>query len=264
MNDQIKDFVEQHREEFDHLEAPVFDMERFKRRPVETLPQKAKIVRFLNNSKWLVAASVVLVAATAWLFFYQQAQVQVTKMPNGAIVTVKQKAIDKAKGSLIADTPSLIVEEIKTAGMELVKVKNVKKQHQFITNKDETYKGLKDSSSASVRLLAILNIEKSNKINNKTLKMLSETLNHDGNTNVRLAALSVLQKYSTDKYASSLLISSLNKQDDPMVQLGLVSFLGKRKDVEIGDKLYALANNPETFAAVRDEAYSILLNQDKL
>ncbi|WP_431295147.1 HEAT repeat domain-containing protein [Pedobacter sp. P26] len=138
------------------------------------------------------------------------------------------------------------------------------KERPEYTGKGDEYAALKDSSSASLRLLAILKIEKSNRINNHMLDMLSKTLNHDGNTNVRLAALNVLQKYSTDKYASSLLISSLNKQDDPMVQLGLVSFLGKMKNAEIGEKLYALANNPETFAAVRDEAYSALLNQDKL
>jgi len=264
MNDQIKDFVEQHREEFDHLEAPAFNMERFKQSRVEALPEKAKTVKFLNNSKWFVAASVVVVAAVAWLFFYQQAQVSVTKAPNGATATIKHKPVEKPKDSLLQNTPSLAMEGVKTIDNDIVKSENVKKQHQSIINRNETYNGLKDSSSASVRLLAILNIEKANKINNKTLSMLSETLNHDGNTNVRLAALSVLQKYSTDKYASSLLISALNKQDDPIVQLGLVSFLGKMKNVEIGDKLYALANNPETFAAVRDEAYSILLNQDKL
>ncbi|WP_431295146.1 hypothetical protein [Pedobacter sp. P26] len=67
MNDQIKDFVEQHREEFDHLDAPAFDIDRFKRMQVQAKEPKVKTIRFFN-SKWLVAASVVLVAATAWLF----------------------------------------------------------------------------------------------------------------------------------------------------------------------------------------------------
>ena len=49
-----------------------------------------------------------------------------------------------------------------------------------------------------------------------------------------------------------------------MVQLGLVTILGKMKDLNINDKLYALANDPNTFDAVKDEAYSILLKDDKL
>lgn len=258
MNDQIKDFVEQHREEFDHLEAPAFDMDRFKRMQVQPEQARVKKLKFFNNSKWLVAASLVLVAATAWLFFYPWTQKEAFLVPKDATATLLRRPIGKANQVLAKkNTP------VQTAKVKVNEPETVKKKPQYMGSNEE-YATLKDSSSASVRLLAILKIEKNKKINNKTLDMLSKTLNHDGNTNVRLAALNVLQKYSADKYASKLLVSSLSKQDDPMVQLGLVSFLGKMKNAEIGDKLYALANNPETFAAVRDEAYSILLNQDKL
>jgi len=257
MNDQIKDFVEQHREEFDHLDAPAFDMDRFKRMQAQPEQPKAKTVR-LFNSKWLVAASVVLVAATAWLFFYPQTQVERTSYSKGSTATLPIRPEGKTNKALNEQNTPVQTAKVKSDQPETIKEK------PKYTRQGGEYAALKDSSSASVRLLAILKIEKSNKINNRTLDMLSKTLNHDGNTNVRLAALNVLQKYSTGKYASSLLINSLNKQDDPMVQLGLVSFLGKMKNAEIGEKLYALANNPETFAAVRDEAYSALLNQDKL
>ncbi|WP_025142416.1 HEAT repeat domain-containing protein [Pedobacter jeongneungensis] len=257
MNDQIKDFVEQHREEFDHLEAPAFDMDRFKRMQVQPEQLKVKKLRFFN-SKWLVAASVVLVAATAWLFFYPQTQVERISYSKGATATLPIRP--EGKTNKASGEQNRLVQ---TAKVKPDQPETIKERPKYISKRDE-YAALKDSSSASVRLLAILKIEKNNRINNKTLDMLSKTLNHDGNTNVRLAALNILQKYSTDKYASKLLVNSLNKQDDPMVQLGLVSFLGKMKNVEIGEKLYALANNPETFAAVRDEAYSVLLNQDKL
>jgi len=257
MNDQIKDFVEQHREEFDHLDAPAFDIDRFKRMQVQAKEPKVKTIRFFN-SKWLVAASVVLVAATAWLFFYPQTQVESISYSKGATATLPIRPEGKANKTSGERNIPVQLTKVKIGLPEAIK------ERPEYTGKGDEYAALKDSSSASLRLLAILKIEKSNRINNHMLDMLSKTLNHDGNTNVRLAALNVLQKYSTDKYASSLLISSLNKQDDPMVQLGLVSFLGKMKNAEIGEKLYALANNPETFAAVRDEAYSALLNQDKL
>ena len=89
-------------------------------------------------------------------------------------------------------------------------------------------------------------------------------LHNDPNINVRLAALSLMEKYGEDKHISTSLVNALQTQDDPIVQLGLVRYLGARKDKRIDDKLQALAENPETFAAVRDEAYSILLTQDKL
>jgi len=258
MNDQIKDFVEQHREEFDHLEAPVFDIDRLKRMQVQPERTNVRKLIFFNHSRWLVAASVVLVAAMAWLFFYPGTQKEAFLVPKDATATLQRRPVEK--------TNETVVEKnipIKTSKVKVEKPVNLKEKPKYI-GRNEEFAALKDSSSASVRLLAILKIEKNNHINTKTLDMLSQTLNHDGNTNVRLAALNVLQKYSADKHASKLLVSSLSKQDDPMVQLGLVSFLGKMKNAEIGEKLYAIATNPETFAAVRDEAYSALLNQDKL
>ncbi|WP_316825598.1 HEAT repeat domain-containing protein [Pedobacter miscanthi] len=262
MNDQIKDFVDQHREEFDHLDAPAFDMARFKQTQGQSEQPNVKTIKFFNRAKWLVAASIVLIAGIVLTFFYPHTERDVLLIPNESTATLQRKPSGKENKVIPKDIlPPQATEVNKTAKNQL---ETVKKQIQPISHKDEEYVDLKDSSSASIRLLAILKIEKTNQINNKTLDMLSKTLNHDGNTNVRLAALNVLQKYSADKYASALLISSLNKQDDPMVQLGLVSFLGKMKNAAIGEKLYALANNPETFAAVRDEAYSALLNQDKL
>lgn len=264
MNDQIKDFVEQHREEFDHLDAPAFDLDRFKRSRVEAVPEKVKKISFLSRSKWLVAASLVIVAATAWLFFYQQEQTVINGVPKNVSAGLQPKPVEKTNPVSVKEILPMEKSTVVTVANVAVKEpEKINKRLQFADNK-HAYKALKDSSSASTRLLAILEIEKTNKVDKNTLDMLAQTLNHDGNTNVRLAALGVLQKYSGDKHASSLLISSLNRQDDPIVQLGLVSFLGKMKRPEIGEKLYILANNPETFAAVRDEAYTILLNQEKL
>ncbi|RBQ02543.1 HEAT repeat domain-containing protein [Pedobacter miscanthi] len=260
MNDQIKDFVEQHREEFDHLEAPAFDMGRFKRMQVQAEQPEVKTVKLFTWRKWVAAASIILLAGATWMFFNQQSDVE-TK--NNSIATVQPK--NTKKNNVVLAQPDLAKTTTKDVVKPVItKPAIIKEQVQPVKNEGNIYRELKDSSSASVRLLAILKIEKTKQMDNKTLDMLSKTLNSDGNTNVRLAALGVLQKYSSNKYASSLLVNSLNKQDDPMVQLGLVSFLGKMKNVEIGEKLYALANNPETFAAVRDEAYSVLLNQDKL
>jgi len=101
-------------------------------------------------------------------------------------------------------------------------------------------------------------------MSNDLLDRLAKTLNHDENSNVRLAALSVLEKYSYDAHVSTMLVHSLNTQSDPMVQLGLVNILGKMKNLNINDTLYALANDPNTFGAVKDEAYNILLKEDKL
>ena len=262
MNDQIKDFVEKNREEFDHLEAPGFDMQRFKRVTAQPAAPKAKIVSIFSKTKWLVAASILIaVAATTLLVFHEKE----TKVMYTATkpTHIGNRPVEKTSPTILPEK-QLKNEIAQVAVTSSAQPKAEKKRIADLTNISSDFKALRDSSSASMRLLAILEIEKSGDRSNKVLKMLSETLNHDVNTNVRLAALSVLQKYSTDNYTSSLLVASLGKQDDPIVQLGLISMLSKVKNVKIDDQLYAIANNPDTFSAVRDEAYNVLLNQDKL
>ncbi|MDN3588287.1 HEAT repeat domain-containing protein [Pedobacter aquatilis] len=258
MSDEIRDFVDRNREEFDHLEAPAFDMARFKR----TLPKKEVVIKklpFYKSPKWLAAACLLIVVATSWFIYQQNKETEV--------VYTKTKPVESKTTNKLPEVTNNKIEptEKPTEKVAFVSLdKAIPKKSSIISNNNDDYKGLRDSSSASMRLLTIMEIEKSDKMNNKMLDMLAQTLNHDGNTNVRLAALSVLQKFSFDGHASGLLVKSLDKQSDPIVQLGLISQLGKMKNVNIDEKLYALANNPETFVAVRDEANKILLNQDKL
>lgn len=261
MNDPIKDFVEKHREEFDHLEAPVFDIKRFKSglNPIEQ-PKKRYILKF-SKSQLLVAASVVLAFTCAWLFF---------RTENSSTIELEyQSRIDEKLTEVPkADTTNNSVAEKmidkSDAEKRPVLAENTRPASKPSNRPSSLYSGLTDSTSASSRLLAILEIEKSGNSDNKLMSMVAKTLNHDPNTNVRLAALSLLDKHRNKEHVSALLINSLNNQDDPMVQLGLVSLLGKMKNIKIDDKLQALASNPDTFDAVRDEAYNILLNQDKL
>jgi len=265
MNDQIKDFVDKNREEFDQLEAPAFDMQRFKRAGIAQSSQKFKTVSLFNRAKWLIAASVMIaVGGVVWFSFYQQKSIkEVSYSQNQAAIHTDEPSGNKIQG------PSANITDTKNEARQVIiaevsKVAKMKKKALSPEKHGLDYQALKDSSSASMRLLAILEIEKSGKVSNQVLDMLSQTLNHDGNTNVRLAALGVLEKYSFNKHASSLLVNSLSRQNDPIIQLGLINLLGKMKNVKIDDKLYTIANNPETFAAVRDEAYNVLLNQDKL
>jgi hypothetical protein len=276
MNDPIKDFVEQHRGEFDHLEAPVFQLDQLKKR-IQAVPEvRKRSFSMLNGNKWLVAASILMTLTCAWFFFYSSDQEDsVVKLARhkqtsatGANVTSGSKS---ASRDSVADNSVFIGKPL----AKRVAVADVNSAEANINNTKlgvepvgvllkDGYARLKDSTSASSRLLAILEIEKEDRIDDELLQMLALTLNHDKNTNVRLAALSLLEKVNHDGYVSSLLVSSLDKQDDPIVQLGLMSILGNMENVDIDDKLESLASSPDTFAAVRDEAYSILLKQNKL
>ncbi|MBG6236239.1 hypothetical protein IWX76_002820 [Pedobacter sp. CAN_A7] len=262
MNDPIKDFVEGHREEFDHLEAPVFKLDQLKPKFQQIPEVRKRSFSILNGNKWLVAASILITLTCAWFFFYPKHE----KKPEVQLAGQNPKSIPKTL--VEADSARIEVAPLAEDRMEQqVKQREPKtkqKAKENIIPVPSRYAKLKDSTSASMRLLAILEIEEAGKIDKSVIDMLALTLNHDGNTNVRLAALSLMQKYSDNEHVSALLVSSLYEQGDPIVQLGLVTTLGKMKNIEINDKLESLVNSPETFAAVRDEAYRILLNQNKL
>lgn len=275
MNDPIKDFVEQHRGEFDHLEAPVLHLDQLKKR-IQSFPEVQKrSLSMLNGNKWLVAASILMTLTCAWFFFYStdkgEADVQLAGQKT---TTAPQTPVNRGRTNNSPDPiagNSVVIGKTEAKRLSVAKVNSVAKvlkikQEVGKVNvpAQDRYARLKDSTSASSRLLAILEIEKEDRIDDELLQMLALTLNHDKNTNVRLAALSLMEKVNHDGHVSSLLVSSLDKQDDPIVQLGLVSILGKMENIDIGNKLESLASSPDTFAAVRDEAYSILLKQNKL
>jgi len=281
MNDPIKDFVEQHREEFDHLEAPVLKLGQLKAQ-LQHIPEvRKRNFRIPDVNRWLAAAIILMMLCT-WLFFHnsdqekpqvqlaqQQTKAAADKVPDAGNQTVKDNSVFKEKhaGTPLTAGTQVTGSSLPQARQEVnpadQKVNPAVRKAAQVSAPD-LYAGLKDSTSASSRLLAILEIEKTGRVNNRVLDMLASTLNNDRSTNVRLAALSLMERYSDDSHVSSLLVSSLDKQEDPIVQLGLLSFLGKMKNVKIDDKLQSLASAPDTFEAVRDEAYSILLSQNKL
>lgn len=276
MNDPIKDFVDRHRGEFDHLEAPVFQVDQLKKR-IQNVPGVRKSsFSMLSGSRWLVAASILMILTCAGVFFYsndkkdpvvQLARHKTTTAPEADRNSGgKSPAGDsEADHSVFIGKPAAKRGSVANVNSPAAKMRKVRKEAEPLeVSLQDRYARLKDSTSASSRLLAILEIGKEDKIDEELLQLLALTLNHDKNTNVRLAALSLMEKINHDGQVSSLLVSSLDKQDDPIVQLGLVSILGKTKNIDIDDKLESLASSPDTFAAVRDEAYSILLKQNKL
>ncbi|QPH37829.1 hypothetical protein [Pedobacter endophyticus] len=257
MNDSLKDFVERHREDFDHLDAPQFNLELMKaaRNPVKS---EQKAITF-DVKKWLVAASAVLIIATTVLIFKisapkkDQSLAKTDVAPPMKAVPDNTIEVEQALADLKAD------KKPKTARKRLALPKSAAK-----SNLDDFYEKLSDSSSASNRLAAVLAIDKSGLISERTINILDKTLEYDGNSNVRLAALGVMAQYKNDTHVSILLVNALKNQTDPMVQLALVNLLGTMDNVKIDESLHALVSNPETFSAVKDEAYSILMREDKL
>ncbi|RZL31261.1 MAG: hypothetical protein EOP00_35305 [Pedobacter sp.] len=208
-------------------------------------------MRLIINQKWLVAASVLLLVSITYLVVNKDANegARSPQVVKNTSPTRTEKVIDDA------------IETVKTTP-KVATTKSKKKNTSF--NILAVYQDLTDSTSASTRLAAILKLQKSEVISYDIIDRLSNTLNHDSNSNVRLAALNLMSKYAQDSYVNNAFMQSLSNQKDPLLQLGLMGLLSQTNNPKLDDKLYALANDPTTLSEVKDQAYLILLNQNKL
>ncbi|WP_028295667.1 HEAT repeat domain-containing protein [Olivibacter sitiensis] len=269
MNDPLKKIIKENREVFDHLEAPTGALQQIlaKRKQASTEPKR----RLLSSGigKWLIAASVLLALALTYILYDKGvSRGELDNLQNG----IAQKETPAITGSPAIESPSAELKEVPQivhAASKVPVTKKPKKQASPQPTADELeeagrFAQLTDSSSASIRLAAILDIEKSGRMNDQTLEMLSKTMNEDANSNVRLAAFDLLSQYAYEPSVADVFIKSLATQDDPLVQLSLINLLGNVDNQEVDETLFALANDPETFTAVKDEAYAVLLSQNKL
>lgn len=266
MNDQLKKFVDDNRDDFDHLEPSAAVFQKIKTE-IKIIPQKEAIKsnsRLAVNYKWVVAASLLIITFITYLTVNKNNQAG--RETDNQLVNTKAPLIQK-------DAENIANNDIDDSKVQLIKntTKSLRENTKKISLKESefidmpaVYNDLKDSASSSTRLAAILKIQNSGIINYDIIDKLSKTLNADANSNVRLAALELMSKYAQDSYVANTFLQSLVNQKDPLVQLGLIELLKHTNNPKLDDKLYALANDPTTFEAVKDQAYLVLLNQNKL
>jgi HEAT repeat protein len=84
-------------------------------------------------------------------------------------------------------------------------------------------------------------------------------MNEDPNSNVRLAAMDALGKFSNEATVRTALIQSLSTQKDPIVQIALIQLLVKMKEKGVVKQLEQMTKDASTMKAVKDEAYSGIL-----
>lgn len=115
---------------------------------------------------------------------------------------------------------------------------------------------MQNTLSASTRITAVHNTEEMEQVDDEIVHVLSQTLNEDPNSNVRMAALNALSKFYNQAAVKAILIESMKYQKDPVVQIALIQLLVQMKEKAIIDDLQKLIDTPGTMKAVKDEAYS--------
>ncbi len=113
---------------------------------------------------------------------------------------------------------------------------------------------IQNNESAGRRLLGVKEALDENEVNMDILKALVRTLNEDANANVRMAALEGLRRFYAEPFVRKSLIESLDKQNDPVLQITLIQILIEMKEKGAVKPLQKIIEGEDLLPAVRDEA----------
>jgi HEAT repeat protein len=83
------------------------------------------------------------------------------------------------------------------------------------------------------------------------IKALFETLNHDRNVNVRMAAAYALSGFAGQKGVSDSLVQSLGMQADPILQVTLINILVERREKRALEPMKEIVRNAATLKEVK-------------
>lgn len=265
-NEPLKKYIREKRDEFDYLEpSPEVFLKLKEQLKIQAEPDKQKTgSKGLFSVKWMAAAAVLLIVSASLLLINRYKPLAPGQSPvitkSGETENLSIKA-----GNNHLNNETAIASHVSSAATNS-KTKRIKNNDTRKRQVDMAaiYYQLSDSSSASNRLAAILQIQKSNRMNYDLVDRLANILNYDSNSNVRLAAFNVMSLYAHDTHINQTLTQAFEHQDDPTIQLALMNLLGQTNSAISDERLYALVNDPSTIAVVRNQAYFILLNQNKL
>jgi hypothetical protein len=115
---------------------------------------------------------------------------------------------------------------------------------------------LNNEFSASQRMQGVSVAHEMSKPDDEIVTVLVKTFNRDPNTNVRLAALDALSKFSSEEGVRKSLIESLSTETDPIIQLALIRLMVEMKEKAVIEQLEKIAKDSRTMKAVKTEAYS--------
>src|ERR1700754_2353921 len=118
---------------------------------------------------------------------------------------------------------------------------------------------LHNMQSAASRINAIQAVSRLRNPDNEVVDALERILNNDPNANVRLATLDLLAQFYRKPYVRKRLAASLKRQQDPIVQIDLISLLIRMRESSILSELEKMANDENTNKAVKDISYSGML-----
>lgn len=132
-------------------------------------------------------------------------------------------------------------------------VKDIKKEM-----KEKDMLSLIDDESASQRIKAVGYAEEMSNPDQQIIDALFNSLNHDKNVNVRLAALYSLSRFADKRPVRDSLVTSLSLQTEPIIQVVLINLLTEKRATKAIAPIKEIMTNKKTLKEVKDAAQKSL------
>ncbi|WP_447641402.1 MULTISPECIES: HEAT repeat domain-containing protein [Chitinophagaceae] len=276
--DILKDFVADNRSSFDEYEPGLDVLSKIQTQLEMVQPVAKKKSKVVSFRYWWAAAAIVAAIVGVVLFSPKEKNPDNTVVVNNGSLDIPKQTVTSSKDTAGVTThPAAMVAALsknkKTITKPQPKVRNTNDRSVSVdsssemlasntTVSDDWRQDLQNARSSSTRLAAILAAGKEKELSNSDLQTLSNTMNNDESSNVRLAALDVLKKQGSQASVKDLILQSITKQDDPIVQMELLSMLSPDEATKVKSQLLDITQNPMSIDAVRSQAYAALLRSN--
>ncbi len=129
-------------------------------------------------------------------------------------------------------------------------------QSEVTALKETAIYSMLSRQSSSDRIQAVNYVDDLPNPDQPIIDVLVNTLNHDKNVNVRMAAAYALEKFADKPSVCNSLVRSLSQQEDPILQVTLINILVERKVKSAVAPIRQIINNKSTLKEVRTVAES--------
>lgn len=186
--------------------------------------------------------------------FEQFLSQEVAKKPEAKTVTMVPMIYRIAAGIVLLMVAGVTIYWIRRDLQNQEELAKIKMELE--ANKRMMMSMLDNEFSPSQRMQGVSVAYEMNKPDDEIVTVLVRTFNSDPNTNVRLAALDALSKFSSEDGVRKSLIEALSTQQDPVIQIALIQLMVQMKEKTVIKQLERITKDSKTMKAVKDEAYS--------
>ncbi|WP_312765735.1 HEAT repeat domain-containing protein [Epilithonimonas sp.] len=279
MKDSLKKYINDHRDEFDNLEAPDEMFDKIMSKLESPTPSVAKTRSIFSLKNWSIAASVTIILSVVIFNLNQEKEINKTSFATKQTPKKEDETLDNISipqnHSNISENQTVLKQNAAKvlANKSINHLKKSEENQDFVSNyniedknhfdKTNAIELMDNEFSASSRLQGIALLKNLSDYDTKLIDLLFEKAISDENTNVRLAAVSALETQKQNPVITDKIQQIFVQQNDPMVQKELISFLAEKQSSELSSevntKLLALAKDPTTAKFVKDEAYAVIM-----